>query len=231
MHSRVDATITINESENNELFWFHMDKSCFPNLILPCSGRKFKRSSIDGATWKECYWSKWWRWCDHDAAGPTGRLCLVVFHPLFSPFINSAATGTLRVTDRIPKQRNYGRPWQVLSYQRSQMSVGTMLRVLTAPKNFCRRPSSTDSISSPVHRQTNALQCGPPGTGKSYLANQSCCDRGKEHIFQSVILSASGGEIPRGLFQLTRESKPAIIFIDDIDLLASSNPNLKDHGG
>ena len=75
------------------------------------------------------------------AAGPTGQLYVVAFHPLFSPFINSAATGTLRMMDKTPKQRNYGRPWQVLSYQRSQMSVGTMLRVLKAQKNLCRRRS------------------------------------------------------------------------------------------
>ena len=155
-----------------------MDKSCFPNLILPCSGRKFKRSSIDGATWKECYWSKWWRWCDHDAAGPTGRLCLVVFHPLFSPFINSAATGTLRMMDKTPKQRNYGRPWQVLSYQRSQMSVGTMLRVLKAQKNLCRRRSFCQ-FSFLICSRANE----PHGRVSSYMAHR---ERGS-HIWPKLL--------------------------------------------
>ena len=46
------------------------------------------------------------------AAGPTGQLCVLQFHPLFF-FINSAATGTLKMMDKTPKQRNCGRPWQV----------------------------------------------------------------------------------------------------------------------
>ena len=74
------------------------------------------------------------------AAGPTGQLCVLHFHPLFL-FINLVAAGTMRMMDRIPKQRNCGRPWQVSSYRRNQTSVGTTLRALTVQKSLCRKPS------------------------------------------------------------------------------------------
>ena len=46
---------------------------------------------------------------------------------------------------------------------------------------------SANSISSSVHGQTNAMEGYPPiwptGDGE-VISGQSCCDRGKEHIFQ-----------------------------------------------
>ena len=211
-----------------------MDKSCFPNLILPCSGRKFKRSSIDGATWKECYWSKWWRWCDHDAAGPTGRLCLVVFHPLFPPSLTLQPQEHWGWRTGSRNKETIGDLGKCYLIREAKCQLGRCCGSWRRQRIFAGGGLSANSISSSVHGQTNAMEGYPPiwptGDGE-VISGQSCCDRGKEHIFQSVILSASGREIPRGLFQLTRESKPAIIFIDDIDLLASSNPNLKDHGG
>ena len=74
------------------------------------------------------------------------------------------------------------------------------------------------------------LICGPSGTGKTTLGDAICYEM--EMPFKKIsgteIISSMSGESEsniRSLFEQAIECQPSIIFIDEIDSIASSRKN------
>lgn len=68
---------------------------------------------------------------------------------------------------------------------------------------------------------------GPPGTGKSYFAK--ACATEVESVFFNISITdlvsrrlKESDSLVKELFNLARENRPSIIFIDDIDSLCDS---------
>jgi proteasome regulatory subunit len=96
-----------------------------------------------------------------------------------------------------------------------------------------RSPEMFDSVG--IDPPSGVLLHGPPGTGKTMLAkavaNQTDATfikmAGSELVHKFI---GEGAKLVRDLFELARQSEPAVIFIDEIDAIAAKRTESKTSG-
>ncbi|MFC6724620.1 proteasome-activating nucleotidase [Halobium palmae] len=95
------------------------------------------------------------------------------------------------------------------------------------------RPEMFDQVG--IEPPSGVLLYGPPGTGKTMLAkavaNQTDATfikmAGSELVHKFI---GEGAKLVRDLFEVARENEPAVIFIDEIDAIASKRTDSKTSG-
>ena len=95
------------------------------------------------------------------------------------------------------------------------------------------RPEMFDEVG--INPPSGVLLHGPPGTGKTMLAkavaNQTDASfikmAGSELVHKFI---GEGAKLVRDLFEVARENEPAVIFIDEIDAIASKRTDSKTSG-
>ena len=95
------------------------------------------------------------------------------------------------------------------------------------------RPGMFDDVG--IEPPSGVLLHGPPGTGKTMLAkavaNQTDATfikmAGSELVHKFI---GEGAKLVRDLFEVARENEPAVLFIDEIDAIASKRTDSKTSG-
>ncbi|NHX35677.1 MULTISPECIES: proteasome-activating nucleotidase Pan1 [Halolamina] len=96
-----------------------------------------------------------------------------------------------------------------------------------------REPETFDTVG--IQPPSGILLHGPPGTGKTMLAKAVANETdasfikmaGSELVHKFI---GEGAKLVRDLFEVARENEPAVIFIDEIDAIASKRTDSKTSG-
>ncbi|QKY21628.1 proteasome-activating nucleotidase [Halolamina sp. CBA1230] len=96
-----------------------------------------------------------------------------------------------------------------------------------------QQPDTFDSVG--IQPPSGILLHGPPGTGKTMLAKAVANETdasfikmaGSELVHKFI---GEGAKLVRDLFEVARENEPAVIFIDEIDAIASKRTDSKTSG-
>ncbi|MFW5903332.1 MAG: AAA family ATPase, partial [Halolamina sp.] len=96
-----------------------------------------------------------------------------------------------------------------------------------------REPETFDTVG--IQPPSGILLHGPPGTGKTMLAKAVANETdasfikmaGSELVHKFI---GEGAKLVRDLFEVARDNEPAVIFIDEIDAIASKRTDSKTSG-
>ncbi|MBP1985554.1 proteasome-activating nucleotidase Pan1 [Halolamina salifodinae] len=110
---------------------------------------------------------------------------------------------------------------------------GQMREVRETVELPLRQPETFDKVG--IQPPSGILLHGPPGTGKTMLAKAVANETdasfikmaGSELVHKFI---GEGAKLVRDLFEVARENEPAVIFIDEIDAIASKRTDSKTSG-
>ncbi|XP_063709087.1 katanin p60 ATPase-containing subunit A-like 2 [Culicoides brevitarsis] len=150
--------------------------------------------------------------------------------PLLSCFDNFSAEwrDMAEIICRDLIQKDYGYTWD--SVRGADNAKAVLYEGVIVPLEY------PELFSMNVKSWKSVLMHGPPGTGKTMLAKALCSEvKGKLSFFNvaaSTVTSKWRGEsekLIRVLFDVAKLYAPSIIFIDEIDGLASQRDSINDH--
>jgi proteasome regulatory subunit len=150
-----------------------------------------------------------------------------------------AVNNSLSVVKRLDKETDVrARVMQVdhspdVSYEDIGGLEGQMQEVRETVEMPLDRPEMFEQVG--IEPPSGVLLHGPPGTGKTMLAkavaNQTDATfikmAGSELVHKFI---GEGAKLVRDLFEVARENEPAVLFIDEIDAIASKRTDSKTSG-
>lgn len=157
-------------------------------------------------------------------------IAVTLSKPLLSCFehFNSEWRDMAEIVCRDLIQKDYGYTWD--SVRGADSAKGVLYEGVIVPLEY------PELFSTNVKSWKSVLMHGPPGTGKTMLAKALCSEvKGKFAFFNvaaSTVTSKWRGEsekLIRVLFDVAKLYAPSIIFIDEIDGLASQRDCNVDH--
>lgn len=94
--------------------------------------------------------------------------------------------------------------------------------------NFLKFPDKYKAAGATIPR--GVLLNGPPGTGKTLMAKAMASEAGVKFFYKSgsefeEVFVGVGAARVRALFKVARQNSPCIVFIDEIDAIASDRGN------
>jgi cell division protease FtsH len=115
----------------------------------------------------------------------------------------------------------------VIGQKNAVVEVGEVIDFLKKPERFERLGAKIP---------TGILLEGPPGTGKTLLARAIASEAGCNFFYKSGadfdrMYVGTGAQAIDDLFSQAKKSKPAIVFIDEIDAIGSVSRGIDAHSG
>ncbi|HIQ38770.1 MAG TPA: AAA family ATPase [Methanothermococcus okinawensis] len=203
--------------KENEILKRELDKLRVPPLILgTVTDRVGKRKAVVKSSTGPSFLVNISQFVDEEEVVPGARVCL--------------NQQTLVIVDVLPREKDY-RAMAMEVDERPQVSfddIGGLDEQIREIKEVVELPLTHPELFEKVGIEPpkGVLLYGPPGTGKTLLAKAVAHETnatfikivGSELVKKFI---GEGAKLVKDVFKLAKEKAPSIIFIDEIDAIAS----------